>query len=413
MKSNIKKQFIWLFTVSLMLTYVSCSHKESIKPVAQNDNNGILGIIERYYKMQSTKTEGSFMFQSNLTNNDPQMTKTVIMGGFFNDTKGVFETDGGDVSIGGKLLTNRNGWYGYNKVEPQAGMYGTNVTFSLNPPISQGGSAAVLSQNGQKQNQGQSGSTTLGGSTQSATIYSPKAITITNVAPRATVKLVPNTNTTLTWNADPLDSNGVVIIADYLPARILNYYTNKAGNTHAISSSELVTDNGSTTIPWSFFSSFPVGSHITLWVARGNYTILANKDYSYKVGGYTAAAVWDITIPYPTVAGTFTASSGWTYQSVPSYISTSGPAVSFQIIVSKNSGNNVNYNTPFQIGTVSSVCIPRTTISFNITQQGGALYTCVWKVPITNTGAMSLQLVSGTPNPASAIALINGSYNEY
>jgi hypothetical protein len=141
MKSNIKIRLIWAFAVSIILLYVSCSHKETVKPTTQSDNNSsdMLSIIERYYKMQNTKTEGTFTFQSNLTNNDPNMIKTVLKGGFFNDTQGKYETDGGDVSIGGEVLTNKNGWYGFDKVGSQAGMYGTHVTFSINPPVNQGG----------------------------------------------------------------------------------------------------------------------------------------------------------------------------------------------------------------------------------------------------------------------------------
>jgi len=305
MKQNIKIRTALALAISIILLSVSCSRKESKEIVQQKDNNTMLDIIERYYKMQNTKTEGSFMFQSNLTNNDPKQTKTVLMGGFFNDTKGKFETDGGDVSIAGKLLTNKNGWYGYDKVESQAGMYGTNVTFTLNTPISQGGSGASSQSQaaaGYNQKQTQSASSAPSAATTlSTTLYSPKPITITNIAPRTTINLVQNASTTITWNADPLDSNGVVIIASYLPTRIFNVFPHSQGYTTVLTSSELVPDNGGTTLPWSFFSQFPQGSHITLWVARGNYTILANKDYSYKVGGYTAAAVWDITIPFQPV----------------------------------------------------------------------------------------------------------------
>jgi hypothetical protein len=45
-------------------------------------------------------------------------------------------------------------------------------------------------------------------------------------------------------------------------------------------------------------------------VARGNYTILANKDYSYKVGGYSAAAVWDVVIPTPPISISSTNATG-------------------------------------------------------------------------------------------------------
>src|SRR6185312_11351419 len=98
---------------------------------------------------------------------------------------------------------------------------------------------------------------------------------------------------------DPNDSNGVIVIAEFLPGRYVNKTTLSEGFTQLMEKTMLVPDNGSTSIPWSFFSIFPVEGHIILWIAIGNYSIASDGTYNYQVGGYTAAAVWDVKVPAP------------------------------------------------------------------------------------------------------------------
>jgi hypothetical protein len=241
------------------------------------------------------------MFESNLSNNDPKLTDIVLAGGIFYDTSGNAQTGGGQVSIGNHTFTpNERGQYGFDKSLPQNGLYGTNVTFTLKPPKPNTGNSSTAGISSGRTTQ-TTGPIVVADPTVTATIYSPAAISITNVAAMTPVTLTSNTFTTLTWNADPNNPNGVVIIAEYLPSRYINKNALAAGNATMMENSMNVTDNGSVSIPWSFFSQFPVGGHIILWVARGNYTIAANGDYNYLVGGYTAAAVWDVSIPVPTL----------------------------------------------------------------------------------------------------------------
>jgi hypothetical protein len=109
--------------------------------------------------------------------------------------------------------------------------------------------------------------------------------------------LIPFQNTLITWNAHPSNPNGVIVIAEFLPGRYINKTTLDRGYTKLMERTMLVTDNGSTSIPWSFFSIFPEEGHIILWIVRGNYSIVSDGKYNYQEGGYTAAAVWDVRIP--------------------------------------------------------------------------------------------------------------------
>ncbi len=280
MKKKYKFQTILLLVIAVVFLTTSC-HKQKDKDYVApktDDNFSLLGIIERYYKVTNTKVDGKFMFESNLCNNDPTLTNISLAGGIFYDKNGNPQTGGGLVSIGdNKWMPNSHGTYGFDKALPQKSLFGHDVTFTLTPP---------------------SQLTTIAGTnTVTTTLYSPQPISITNVPPRTSVILVPYQNTTITWNADPNNPNGVIIIAEYLPSRYTNKSALSAGNTHVIESSMLVQDNGSTSIPWSFFSNFPAIGHIILWVARGNYTIAGDGTYNYQVGGYTAAAVWDVIVP--------------------------------------------------------------------------------------------------------------------
>lgn len=291
----------------LTLSLFSCNNKETTT-ITPSDNLDILGIIEKYYKVSNVKSDGTFMFELNLANNDPSIINTVLMGGLFYDKNGNIEKGGGEVMIGdNKLVPNNQGSYGFDTTISQKGLYGTTVSFTLNTPLSHGskqGASPSAKQNTPSDMKMAPVTPPDGGGggpvITTPPIYSPLAIYITNVPPRTPLILTYNTSTTLTWNVDLNNPNGVVIIAEYFPTRYINKDALQAGYAAPSEMSMLVSDNGSTTIPWSFFSNFPPNGHIILWIARGNYTIASNGTYNYKVGGYSAAAVWDVLIPSST-----------------------------------------------------------------------------------------------------------------
>jgi hypothetical protein len=231
MRKKYKFQTILLLLLAMVFLTTSChkqKDKDYVAPKA-DDNFSLLGVIERYYVVANTKVDGKFMFESNLCNNDPSVTNISLAGGVFYDKNGNPQTGGGLVSIGdNKWMPNSQGTYGFDKVLPQKGLFGQKVTFTLTPPSQHTTSAGAITR-----------------SPVTATLYSPEPISITNVPPLTSITLVPNQNTTLTWNTDPNNTNGVIIIAEYLPSRYINKSALSAGNSFLIESSMLVPDNGS------------------------------------------------------------------------------------------------------------------------------------------------------------------------
>lgn len=310
MKNNFNKLHS-LLSAAIVLFAMACG-KGKDKLVQPSTTGTMLDIITSFYKVQNTKADGSVLYQSNLCNNDPKLTKIVQASCVFYDTTGNKEDgDGSPVSIGThKLVMNGHGTYGNEGVAlEQQGLYGTNVTFSITAPSKHiPRSGLVNSTNNNRQSTTNSVLPTINEqSTASTTIYIPAAINITNVPPTNVIALTNGAPTTITWNADPNNTIGVIIVAEYYPEFFNNKASYNAGNKQFIRQALNVPDNGSTSIPWSFFDQFPVGGHITLWVGRGNFAIASNGTYNYRVGGYTATAIWDVSIlpppPPPSING--------------------------------------------------------------------------------------------------------------
>jgi hypothetical protein len=280
-----KKTINFLAFLALIILF-SCNKTkdQTLKNApAQNNSTNLLDIIDKYFNYTNTKVDGKFMFESNLCNNDPTLKNIALVGGVFYDKNGNKQTGTSLVTIGNyKLLPNSNGTYGFDKIVSQDGLFGTDVTFSIIPPDN-----SALN------------SPSAVASAATTTVYSPVPISISNIPPRTPIVLTPNASTQINWNADSKDSNGVIILGEYIPSRYVNKTALSNGHVYVVESSLLVSDNGSYAIPWSFFSKFPGAGHVILWVARGNYSIASNGVYNYQVGGYTAAAVWDVTVPLP------------------------------------------------------------------------------------------------------------------
>lgn len=348
MKKDFNLNIILMYVIAPVLLMISCHKQDNGVPPPKTDSSfSLLGVIEKYYKVTNTKVDGKFMFESNLCNNDPSLTNISLAGGIFYDKNGNLQTGGGQISIGdNKWMPNAQGTYGFDKVLPQQGLFGTNVTFTLKPPSAQS--------NNQSRSSGASASTLT------TTLYSPLAISITNVPPQTSLTLVPYQNTLLQWNTDPKDSNGVIVIAEFLPGRYVNKTTLSQGYTYLMEKSMLVPDNGSTSIPWSFFSMFPAGGHVILWVARGNYSIAANGTYNYQVGGYTAAAVWDVKVPAsPALV------SGSSYISAPYQVkfTNNSTGLIYTMILNPSSSGSIQ----IPVGTYSVGFFPNSGVTINTT----------------------------------------------
>ena len=293
----------FLLLGAIVLFAMACG-KGKDKLVQPTTTGTMLDIITSFYKVQNTKADGSVLYQSNLCNNDPKLTKIVQASCVFYDTAGKKETgDGSPVSIGThKLVMNDHGTYGNEGTAlEQQGLYGTNVTFTVTAPSKHIPRSAPTNSSSNNNNNRQSATNSVlptinDQSTASTTIYIPAAITITNVPPTNVITLTNGQPTTITWNADPNNTIGVIIVAEYYPEFYNNQASYNAGNKQFIRQALNVPDNGSTSIPWSFFGQFPLGGHITLWVGRGNFDVASNGTYNYRVGGYTATAIWDILV---------------------------------------------------------------------------------------------------------------------
>ena len=271
---SVKYVFCFFFC---FMAISSCTKDKPDESEIQEIGVGLFDVIEYYYKLTTTKVDGKFIFESNLCDNEPSNSNIVTAGGAFYDKQGNIVNNGGTVVIGTMTVPNHNGTFYIEKAVSQNGLYGTNVKFTIQPPtdILTGTQAADAT----------------------ASIYSPLPINITNIQPGTKLLLKANMSTSLTWNADPANSNGVVIMAEYIPSRSPNRNIASGGATGLIQHSQLVPDNGSYSIPWSFFSDYPPGGHVILWIARGNYAIASTSVYNYKVGGYTAAGIWDVIVP--------------------------------------------------------------------------------------------------------------------
>jgi hypothetical protein len=274
------------FFLICIITLCACKKNKEVTNASAANNTDLLSVIENYYKLTTTRLDGKFIFESNLCDNDPSHTDIVTAGGAFYDRQGNAVNNGGGVIINNMTLSDYNGTFLLKNAVSQNGLYGTNVKFSVKPP-----------------SDGLTRATTTDAT---ATLYSPLPISITNIQPGNSLVLRPNMPTYITWNADANNPNGVVIMAEYIPSRSPNRNIASGGATRLIENSQLVSDNGSYSIPWNFFAFYPVGGHVILWVARGNYTIASNGVYNYEVGGYTAAAVWDVIVPatLPTIIAT-------------------------------------------------------------------------------------------------------------
>lgn len=339
------------------------------------DNSSILSVMESYYNFSKVKPDGTFMFESNVMNNDPTEKNTALVGGLFYDKNGSLQNGGGTISIGGYQLTPKGGQYGFDKILPRDSLYGKNVTFVLRPPsrsstVTATGSPSGITTHG-------TGTIIVSDPIVTATLYSPIPINVTNVDPQAApMSLLTNTLTPLTWNADPNNVNGVVIIAQYLPMLFANQAINALGFNTVIRVSELVPDNGSTTLDPSFFSKFPKGGQLMLFVGRGNYTTASDGTYNYQVGGYTATAVYAINIPYPKINGAnsfvYTAASSGTITGAPGQTITVTMAVNS---VGKHPGGAFSY---FNIsGSTLQIPVAKQSALANISDMTGGSATFV------------------------------------
>jgi len=267
-----------LFTASLLF---SCTKKDATQNINLTTRS-IADIILNYQAFSQKKVDGAFYVQSMAFNNQPaEFTTTTQIGGAFYTKKGDTRA-GGIVSIGSyNLLPSINNFYGFDKYLSRDDFYGKKITFRLNPKPSL--------------NSGTTRSTSLDDpndeSIVSQDLYIPSAINV------GTSNSSADPTNYISWNPDPLNPNGIVIIAEYNPDLTLNEGLSNAGYSSLIRNSISVPDNGGTTLSTDFYSMFPSGAKIILYVGRGNYTIISSGNYDYSIAAYTENSIYIVTKP--------------------------------------------------------------------------------------------------------------------
>jgi len=221
------------------------------------------GVVKSFYGFPIDNADGLFLFQSEM-NNNPAQKKIAQFNGIFYGKDGKPIKGVGSLSMGiYHFVPDTGGQYSGVKLSTDS-LYGVNLTFDISAPQDNIDTSVT------------------------ATFYSPAAIYITNnTAIPVTKKLPADSSLLVTWNADPKNINGVNINAQF----ISNDSLINAGYKPIITNSVMVTDNGSTLLPASFFSKFPKGGNLMLFVGRGNSMIVQSVTYRYFLGGFINAMV--------------------------------------------------------------------------------------------------------------------------
>jgi len=264
--------------IHILSTAISClvifgcnkTNNETTKDVSGIPD--IPSIIAGYQAVNTAKVHGKFYVKS-LTINDQKNTNTAQIGGAFYDDKGNI-VEGGKVNIGGVELKPNKGFYGFDSFLERDKFFGHEVNFTVNKLIT---AQDPCGGDGQPP-------CSTGGGGGGIPVYVPQAIT-------GNVNVIDGSYR-FTWNRDPQNGNGVVIVAEYSPG----LYANTGNPTQVpVRKSILVPDNGYYYMEANWFDSFPRNGTIVLYIGRGSYTLINQGDI--LVGTYAANAVFSFVMP--------------------------------------------------------------------------------------------------------------------
>lgn len=231
------------------------------------DDVAVPGVVYSYYNKPYVKnTAGEFLFQTDITNNDSSIKKAAFFLGGFDSIDATTRKDGIVNIAGYSLLPNPNLNQFYNLAYDS--LYGKVISYSIQPPSNEG-------------------SVVLKGS-----FYSPAPIYATNIPPISQTPnyIQPNSTFPITWKADANNTNGVNIWATYYPTRDGNWDLAAKGDSILIENRIMVPDNGSTALPSSFFSKFPTGGSLFIFIGRGNAVYVQSGQYIYLINGFFTSA---------------------------------------------------------------------------------------------------------------------------
>jgi hypothetical protein len=227
-------------------------------PVA---TTAVPGQVYSYFNLPYLNADGRFLFQNNDVINDSALKRnTQISGNFYNTTNMVYSVGGMANIAGYNMQPNSNGQYQLSNLGNDS-LYGKIISYSINLPATQG--TGVLT----------------------GSFYSPAPIYATNIPPMTQVNIPPNSTFPITWGADANNTNSVNIMAEYFPTEQTNSLLAK-GDSLFLDNSIMVPDNGSTSLPASFFAKFPTGALLWIFVGRGNAIYVQNGQYVYLLSGF-------------------------------------------------------------------------------------------------------------------------------
>jgi len=113
-------------------------------------------------------------------------------------------------------------------------------------------------------------------------MYVPNIVSITNPAVKTEQEQYPlcdSKNFVLEWNADPLNKEGLVVIAEYFG---FNAIPSDAQQTHILNTDYITLDNGKATLNPDLFNGMPNMAIVHIILLRGNVAIKDIEGESYK-----------------------------------------------------------------------------------------------------------------------------------
>ncbi len=255
-----------IVSICLIGLFTSCK-KEAASPGFQSNNSSSIMSIVNYCGGENSNLSANFLFQSNITNNDPAIIGAAQFSGFFYD-KYLGVISGGPLTIAGHNFTPDNyGNYIGDSTLYRRGFYGSQLDFSFTTP---------------------NPSKTITGS-----MYSPLPIYISNIKPITPLTIKNGSSFEIKWNADLNNTKGVMLLVEGDSTAVGQ---NGASYNASLSNSIFVPDNGGYTLPWAFFAKFPLYKQFRLWAVRGNFVIVKGGDLKYQIGGYSATAIWEVKV---------------------------------------------------------------------------------------------------------------------
>jgi hypothetical protein len=140
-------------------------------------------------------------------------------------------------------------------------IFGKTITFSISTPNAKNSKATNTSE---------------------IVMYVPNIVSITNPAVTTEQEKYPlcdSKNFVLEWNADPLNKEGVVVIAEYFG---FNAIPSDAQNTHVLNTDYIELDNGKATLDAALFNGIPNLAIVHIILLRGNVALKDIEGESYK-----------------------------------------------------------------------------------------------------------------------------------